>query len=65
MMSRIDAHAMAKNTFVENFSVQKCLTIIIRWMSQGMHKIAVNNDTFDAVYKNGIAPFERFVKENL
>jgi len=28
MMSRIDAHAMAKNTFVENFSVQKCLTII-------------------------------------
>ena len=37
----------------------------IRWMSQEMHKIAVNNDTFDAVYKNGIAPFERFVKENL
>ena len=29
MMSRIDAHAMAKNTFVENFSVQKCLTIIL------------------------------------
>ena len=28
MMSRIDAHAMAKNTFEENFSVQKCLTII-------------------------------------
>lgn len=37
----------------------------IRWMSQDMHKIAVNNDTFDAVYKNGIAPFERFVKEKL
>ena len=37
----------------------------IRWMSQEMHKIAVNNDTFDAVYKNGIAPFERFVRENL
>lgn len=37
----------------------------IRWMSQEMHKIAVNNDTFDAVYKNGIAPFERFVEENL
>ena len=28
MMSRIDAHAMAKNTFRENFSVQKYLTII-------------------------------------
>ena len=28
MMSRIDAHAMAKNTFSEDFSVQKCLTII-------------------------------------
>ena len=37
----------------------------IRWMSQEMHKIAVNNDTFEEVYKNGIAPFERFVKENL
>ena len=37
----------------------------IRWMSQDMHKIAVNNDTFDAVYKNGIAPFERFVREKL
>ncbi len=34
-------------------------------MSQDMHKIAVNNDTFDAVYKNGIAPFERFVREKL
>jgi hypothetical protein len=29
MMSRIDAHAVAKNTFRENFSVQKCLTIIV------------------------------------
>ena len=29
MMSRIDAHAMAKDTFEENFSVQKCLTIIL------------------------------------
>ena len=37
----------------------------IRWMSQDMHKIAVNNDTFYAVYKNGIAPFERFVMEKL
>lgn len=37
----------------------------IRWISQDMHKIAVNNDTFEAVYKNGIAPFERFVKEKL
>jgi hypothetical protein len=30
MMSRIDAHAVAKNTFRENFSVQKYLTIIGR-----------------------------------
>ena len=30
MMSRIDAHAMAKNTFSEDFSVQKCLTIIFK-----------------------------------
>ena len=37
----------------------------IRWMSQGMHKIAVNNDTFDAVFNSGIAPFERFVREKL
>ena len=37
----------------------------IYWMSQEMHKIAVNNDTFNAVYKNGIAPFERFVMEKL
>ena len=29
MMSRIDAHAVAKNTFRENFSVQKYLTIIL------------------------------------
>ena len=28
MMLRIDAHAVAKNTFSEDFSVQKCLTII-------------------------------------
>ena len=34
-------------------------------LSQDMHKIAVNNDTFDTVFKKGIAPFERFVKENL
>ena len=34
-------------------------------MSQDMHKIAVNNDTFEAVYKNGIAPFERFVNDEL
>ena len=37
----------------------------IRWMSQEMHKIAVNNDTFEAVYKNGIVPFELFVKKEL
>ena len=37
----------------------------IRWMSQEMHKIAVNNDTFEVVYKNGIAPYELFVKEKL
>ena len=37
----------------------------IRWMSQDMHKIAVNNDTFESVYQNGIAPFERFVKDEL
>ena len=37
----------------------------IRWMSQDMHKIAVNNDTFDAVFNSGIAPFERFVREKL
>ena len=37
----------------------------IRWMSQDMHKIAVNNDTFEAVYKEGIAPFELFVKKEL
>lgn len=28
MMSWIDAYAVAKNTFLEDFSVQKCLTII-------------------------------------
>ena len=33
-------------------------------MSPNMHKIAVNNDTFEAVYKEGIAPFERFVKKD-
>ena len=37
----------------------------IYWMSQDMHKIAVKNDTFDAVFKNGIAPFERFVMDEL
>lgn len=31
MMSRIDAHAVAKNTFRENFSVQKYLTIIVKF----------------------------------
>ena len=37
----------------------------ISWMSQDMHKIAVNNDTFEAVYGNGIAPFEEFIKKEL
>lgn len=36
----------------------------IRWMSQDMHKIAIHNDTFEAVYKNGIAPFERFIEKD-
>ena len=36
----------------------------IRWMSQDMHKIAIRNDTFEAVYKNGIAPFERFIEKD-
>ena len=34
-------------------------------MSHAMHKIAVHHDTFDAVYENGIMPFEKFVKEEL
>ena len=37
----------------------------INWMSHDMHKIAEHNDTFDAVYKNGIAPFEKFVQDEL
>jgi len=36
----------------------------IRWMSQDMHKIAIHNDTFETVYKNGIAPFERFIEKD-
>ena len=36
----------------------------IRWMSQDMHKIAIRNDTFEAVYKNGIIPFERFIEKD-
>lgn len=36
----------------------------IRWMSQDMHKIAIHNDTFEAVYKNGITPFERFIEKD-
>lgn len=36
----------------------------IRWMSQEMHKIATHNDTFEAVYKNGIAPFKLFIEKD-
>ena len=36
----------------------------IRWMSQDMHKIAIHNDTFETVYKNGIAPFELFIEKD-
>lgn len=36
----------------------------IRWMSQDMHKIAIHNDTFEAVYKNGIAPFKLFIEKD-
>lgn len=36
----------------------------IRWMSQDMHKIAIHNDTFEAVYKNGITPFELFIEKD-
>ena len=36
----------------------------IRWMSQDMHKIAIHNDTFETVYKNGIIPFERFIEKD-
>ena len=38
---------------------------LIRWMSHDMHKIAMHNDSFEAVYKNGTAPFEKFVKDEL
>ena len=37
----------------------------IRWMAPNMHKIAIHNDSFEAIYKNGIVPFELFVKERL
>ncbi len=36
----------------------------IRWMSQDMHKIAIRNDTFEAVYKNGITPFKLFIEKD-
>ena len=36
----------------------------IRWMSQDMHKIAIRNDTFETVYKNGIAPFKLFIEKD-
>lgn len=36
----------------------------IRWMSQDMHKIAIHNDTFETVYKNGIAPFKLFIEKD-
>ena len=40
MMSRIDAHAMAKNTLGRDFSVQKCLTIIF---ISGIHIFGSND----------------------
>lgn len=37
----------------------------ICWLNADMHKIALKNDTFNDVYKNGITPFLDFVQNEL
>ena len=37
----------------------------ICWLNADMHKIALRNDTFNNVYKNGITPFLDFVQNEL
>ncbi len=37
----------------------------ICWLNADMHKIALKNDTFNDVYKNGITPFLNFVQNEL
>lgn len=50
MVSRIDAHAMAKNTFLKDFSVRKCLTIIVT------KKCLLVNGVFFSSFYSGFMP---------
>lgn len=43
----------------------KLLLDFIFWLNNDMHKIAVENDTFDTVYSAGIQPFLQFVENVL
>ena len=63
------SNEVALARYIYNIELSKSLYPIlildfIRWMSQDMHKIAVNNDTFEAVYKEGITPFKLFIEKD-